>query len=258
MEWRDEGVVVGLRKHGETSVILDLLTIDHGRHLGVVRGGRSRRLRAVLQPGNALVATWRARLDDHLGTFVVEPLALRAGTLMEDARALHGLNYACALARLLAEREPHPGLHATLSALLGALGAPGGGPEAIVRFEIGLLADLGFGLDLDTCAVSGISDDLAYVSPRTGRAVSRAAGEAYRDRVLPLPAFIRSPLPDAGPALEDIAAAFTLTEHFLRRDLFEPRGLPLPDSRRFYLAAVLGAAADPAAQTGRSAVLVTP
>ena len=239
MEWRDEGLVVGVRKHGETSVILDLFTAERGRHAGLVQGGRSRRLRPLLQPGNSLVATWRARTEDQLGTLVVEPLRLRAGGMMGSARALHALNHLCALLRLFPEREAHPDLHEVVELMLERIDQSPLFPILLVRFELQVLADLGFGLDLARCGATGRTDDLAFVSPRTGRAITRDAGEPYRDRILPLPAVLQAPnVPDSAPAAE-IRAAFRLTEHFLQRDLFGPRGLAVPLDRLAYLSAAL-------------------
>lgn len=246
MDWRDEGVVIGVRRHGETSVILELLTLDRGRHLGMVLGGRSRRLRPLLQPGNTVLASWRARLDEHMGTFSVEASRMRAADLMGRARALHALNYLCILARLLPERDPHPGLYARFVHLLDGLsiGAPVSAP--LVRFELQALAELGFGLDLSCCAATGRRDDLIFVSPRSGRAVSREAGAPYRDRLLALPTFLvgddegdderHDPVGNA-----DLAAGFRLTEFFLTRDVFGARGLPLPEPRGAYLASALPA-----------------
>lgn len=237
MEWQEAGVVVGVRIHGETSVILEIFTAAHGRHVGIVPGGRSRRLRPVLQPGNIVLATWRARLEEQMGTFAVEPLRMRAGQAMQEAAALHALNHLSGLSRLLPERDPHPALHARLASLLEGLHAPAALAPHIVEFELALLADLGFGLDLECCAATGQRDDLAFVSPRTGRAVSRSAGEPYRDRILALPRFL------TGETVTEIADAeivtgFQLTEFFLRRDVFAPRGLPLPAARRAYLVKV--------------------
>ena len=241
MEWCDEGLVVGVRTHGETSVILDLFTPQRGRHLGMVLGGRSRRLRPLLQPGNGLLATWRARIDEHMGTYTVEALRMRAGQIMESASALHALNHLCALIRLLPERDPHPGLHERFEHMLDRLDDRQGLPPMLVRFELLLLSDLGFGLDLECCGATGVREDLAYVSPRTGRAVSRAAGAPYRDRILVLPGFLSADSEERSevPA-DDILDGFRLTEHFLKRDVFGPRGLSIPPDRQSYLEGVLG------------------
>lgn len=238
MEWQEPGVVIGVRKHGETSVILELFTARHGRHVGMVLGGRSRRLRPVLQAGNAVLSTWRARIEEQMGTFTVEPLQMRAGQIMQQAAALHALNHLCGLARLLPERDPHPDLHGRFTALLDGLDHPGRLAPRLVEFELALLADLGFGLDLERCAATGTTDDLAFVSPRTGRAVCRAAGEPYRDRIMLLPRFLVDDQDIVDIARTDVLSGFRLTEHFLRRDVFAPRGLALPEARCAYLAAV--------------------
>jgi DNA repair protein RecO (recombination protein O) len=238
VEWVDDGVVIGIRSHGETGVIAELLTREHGRHAGFVHGGRSRRLRPVLQPGNDVRVTWKGRGEDLLGTFTLEPLALRAARAMEAALALQGVNLICALARLLPEREPHPALHAVATALLDRIGDAGATPAEVVRFELMLLVELGYGLDLSCCAVTGTTEDLAYVSPRSGRAVTRAAGDPYRDRVFALPAFLASPGSGAGITTPDIVAGFGLTAHFLRREVLAPRGLALPDCRAAYIRAL--------------------
>jgi DNA repair protein RecO (recombination protein O) len=238
MEWRDEGLVIGVRRHGEHSAILEAMTRAHGRHLGLVRGGRSSRLAAALQPGNSLGLVWRARLDEHLGSFAVEPLRARAGRLMESALALAGIAWLGALVRLLPERDPHEAVYEALTLIVDRLDDARLAPALIALFEAQALRECGVGLDLSRCAATGTSEDLAYVSPRTGRAVSLAAGEAWRDRLFPLPAFLR-----AGDTLEapsgsgEIAKAFRITGHFLERDVFAPRGEPLPDSRRAFLAA---------------------
>ena len=237
MEWQDRGVVLGGRAYGETSVIVELLTAAHGRHLGLVQGGRSRRLRPVLQPGNAVTATWRARIDHHMGTFLVDGLKLRAARVMESAAALHAVNHLCGLARLLPEREPQPLLHGMLEAMMEGVDARDALPLQMVQFELAFLASLGFGLDLAACAATGTRHDLHYVSPKSGRAVSVGAAGIYADRLLPLPAFLRPDGAAAEISPEDLAAAFRLTDHFLTRDVFGPRHVPAPQSRRAYLAA---------------------
>src|SRR5271156_5400672 len=221
MEWRDEGIVIGLRRHGETSSIVEAMTRAHGRHMGLVRGGRSPRLGAALQPGHSLGLVWRAGLDEHRGAYHVEPLSLRAGRLLSSALALAGLGYLGALLRLLPERDPHEGLFDALAA----------------RFEARILSESGFALDLAACAATGAREDLIYVSPKSGRAVSASAGAPWRDRLLPLPAFLRPGVDAPTPDGADVADAFRLTGFFLDRDLFAPRGQPLPDSRRAFLAA---------------------
>src|SRR5262249_18055266 len=160
-----------------TSLIVEMLTRDHGRHLGLVRGGRSRRFQGILQPGNSVTATWRARLDQHLGALTVEPLVARAAGIIDSAGAIYGLQIVSALIRLLPEREAHPRLFHGLVAILDAFGDPLTAAALIAHFEVWLLEDLGFGLDLERCAVTGANDDLAYVSPKTGRAVTRSTGD---------------------------------------------------------------------------------
>ncbi len=192
MEWADRGLILGLKKHGESSVILELMTRAHGRHLGVVRGGRSKTMQPVLQAGNEVEAVWRARLEEHLGLYAVEAAILRTDALISSAQALHGVNLLGALLRLLPERDPHAALFERAQVLLGQLAGPLA-PALFVHFELALLAELGFGLDLDQCAATGSREDLIYVSPKSSRAVSRDAGAPWADRLLPLPAFIRAP-----------------------------------------------------------------
>jgi DNA repair protein RecO (recombination protein O) len=236
MQWIDEGIVLGVKRHGETSVILELMTHGHGRHLGLVRGGAGTRLRGVLQPGNALRATWRARLDEHLGHYAVEGLNLRAAGFFPAAHAVHGVTHLAALCRLLAEREPHTGIYDALDAILQSLDDANVAAPMIARFELDFLAELGFGLDLSSCAATGATDDLIYVSPRSGRAVSRGAGEAYRDKLMRLPAFLHS---EAEPeSANDLADAFALTGFFLDRHAFAPRGLALPEARAHFVTAL--------------------
>src|SRR6516165_1794452 len=184
MEWIDEGTVLGVKRHGETSIVLELMTRAHGRHLGLVRGGSGPRLRGILQPGNAVRATWRARLDEHLGLYLVEGASLRAAAFLTQPHALHGVS-------LLAEREPHSAIYEALAHILDRLDDAGAVAPMIARFELNFLAELGFGLDLAACAATGAKDDLVFVSPRSGRAVSRAAGEPYRDKLMRLPEFLR-------------------------------------------------------------------
>ena len=238
MEWRDEGLVIGIRRHGESSAIVEAMTRAHGRHLGLVRGGRSARLKAALQPGNTLGLVWRARLDEHLGAFSIEPLALRAGRLMESALALAGINYLGALTRVLPERDPHEAIYETLTLIADHLDDEALAAPLVARFEAQMLAECGFRLDLARCAATGTSEGLAYVSPRSGRAVSAEAGAPWRDRLLPLPAFLREGAGfEAQPSAEDVADGFRMTGFFLARDLFAARGEPLPDSRAAFLKA---------------------
>jgi DNA repair protein RecO (recombination protein O) len=237
MEWRDEGIVIGVRRHGETSTILEAMTRAHGRHLGLVRSGRSARLQGALQPGNSLGLVWRARLDEHLGAYAVEPLAMRAGRLIASGVALTGVVYLGALLRLLPERDPHESLFQALELIADHLDEAALAPALVARFEAQVLAECGFALDLERCAATGARDELIYVSPKSGRAVSASAGAPWRERLLPLPAFLRPGGAAPAPAAAEIADAFRLTGHFLERDLFAPRGLALPDARRAFLAA---------------------
>jgi DNA repair protein RecO (recombination protein O) len=246
MEWRDDGLIIGTRKHGETSVIVEAMTRAHGRHFGLVRGGRSKRMQPLLQPGNHAEFVWRARLDEHLGTFLVEPVKLRTACLMASAEALHAVCLVAALLRLGPERDPHPALYETAMRIAGGIDRPEILPPLIVRFEAKILAQMGFGLDLLTCAATGATNDLVYVSPKSGRAVSQAAGEPYKARLLPLPAFLRGEINAEVPPLADIWDGFRLTGFFLLRDLFGPRGQTLPEARGAYLAELekrLGSAA---------------
>ena len=228
MEWRDEGALIAMRLHGESAAIIEVFTAAHGRHAGVVRGGGSRRMAAMLQPGTQLQVHWQARLDEHLGTFVVEPLGSRAA-ILSDRLALAGLNSICALLHLaLPERDPHPALWVKTVALLDLLTA-GDWPPAYLRWELELLDELGFGLDLGSCAVTGSREDLAFVSPRTGRAVSRAAAGEWEARLLPLPPSLLGQGPTS-PA--ELVQGLALTGHFLNRGLqavlFDK---PLPEAR---------------------------
>jgi DNA repair protein RecO (recombination protein O) len=245
VDWTDEGVVLGTRRHGEASVILEVMTRDHGRHLGLVRGGGGSRLRAVLQPGNSVRVVWRARLDEHLGHYAVEGLRLRAASVLAIPYAVYGVTHLAALCRLLPERDPHPGVHDALTAILEQMDASAA--VRIVQFELMLLAELGFGLELDACAATGTRADLIYVSPKSGRAVSAQAGEPWRDRLLPLPGFLNGEGGRA-PTQQELADGFALTGFFLASRVFEPRGLPPSDARAGFVAAVLRARASIAAQ----------
>ena len=234
MEWRDQGILLSVRRHGESAAIAEVFTPGHGRHAGVVRGGTSRKLAPVLQPGAQLDITWKARLQEHMGGFAVEPLRSRSAQVMGDRMALAGLNTVTALLCFsLPEREPHPALYQRTEALLDLLGQSEIWPLAYLHWEVALLEDLGFGLDLGACAVTGATEGLAYVSPRTGRAVTRAGAGDYADRLLPLPPCLlrQGDAPDT-----EIAQGFRLTGYFLTEHLAPDLGRkPLPEARQRFV-----------------------
>lgn len=223
MEWSGRGVVLTTRKHGENDIILEAMTLEHGRHLGLVRGGRSKRQRPVLQPGNEVSLTWKARLSDHLGLFQVEGDRLRAGELMASSVGLTAVQHLAFLTRLLPERHPYPRLYHALSVMLDHLEDPEAAAALVIRYELELLKDLGLGLDLTACAATGTREDLAYVSPKSARAVSRDAGRPYHDRLLPLPSFLLEGQRQQGSELTwaDVRQGFELTSFFLNRHLQE-------------------------------------
>lgn len=229
MEWRDEGTLLSMRRHGESAAIIEVFTAAHGRHAGVVRGGASRKVAPLLQPGNLIAVMWRARLDDHLGVYTVEPLRSRA-ELMADRLALAGMNAICAMLHVaLAEREPHPVLYAQTLGLLDALSGAGEWPARYLRWEMLLLEETGFGLDLTRCAVTGAREDLTYVSPRTGRAVSRAGAGDWAEKLLPLPQGLMGQGPVSG---EELRQGLAITGHFLAREVAGLRHNPLlPEAR---------------------------
>ncbi|MCJ9747013.1 DNA repair protein RecO [Neorhizobium sp. SHOUNA12A] len=250
MQWQDEAIIIGVKRHGETSVIAELMTRDRGRHLGLVRSGRSRVMQPVLQAGNRVEAVWRARLDEHLGEFKLEPIRLRAAKLMETATAVYGVQAMGALLRLLPERDPHPHLFEALDIILDAFDDPSDAGELFVRFELAVLNDLGFGLDLTECAATGGRENLVYVSPKTGRAVSREAGMPYADRMLALPGFLSEGAASAADR-DSMAEAFRLTGYFLHRHVYEPRGLTENAARDGFVQAALKALSkDTERQTG--------
>jgi DNA repair protein RecO (recombination protein O) len=229
MDWSDEGIFLSGRPLGESGLIAEILTLEHGRHLGLVRGGRSRRIRPTLQPGNMVRVTWRARLSEHLGGFNVELMEANGARVLDDPRALAAIGTLGELVKLLPERDPHPELYATTLHLLRSFGEPDIWPALLVYWEYQLLQELGFGLDLSVCAATGVLEDLIFVSPRSGRAVSREAGAPYGDKLLALPGFL---LDETAPLREtDIAAGFALTGFFLERDVLEPHGMKLPSAR---------------------------
>lgn len=240
MEFTEEAFVLSARAHGDTGAVVDLLTEDHGRRAAYVAGGASRKMKPFLQAGARVVADYRARTSDHLGSARLEPIGEGPSALFDDPLALTGLAAAAAVAQgALPEREPHPGVFLAFEALMAAFALPEVWPAIFVRFEMGLLEDLGFGLDLSRCAATGTVDDLIYVSPRTGRAVSRDAGAPYADKMLALPPFLLGA--QAGLMEGDIRAGFELTGHFLEQFVFHPQNRPLPPARVWLLEKLAGA-----------------
>lgn len=238
MQWNDQAIILGVRRHGETSVIVEVMTRMRGRHLGLARNGRSRSMQPVLQPGNLVDVTWRARLDEHLGQFQIEPVNFRAAMLMESAAAVYGVQALASLLRLLPERDPHPHLFEALNVIVDHLNEPAAAGELYVRFELAVLDDLGFGLDLSECAATGTRDELVYVSPKSGRAVSRLAGQAWADKMLPLPEFLKEGTRLAANR-QTLAEAFRLSAFFLHRHVYEPRGMEPGTAREGFVQAVL-------------------
>ena len=234
MDWRDQGILLAVRRHGETSAIIEVFTESHGRHAGVVRGGTSRKLAPILQPGAQLDVSWRARLEDHIGTFQVEPIRSRAAAVMGSRLALAGLNAVSGLLSFcLPEREVHARLYQRTEPLMNLLGQDDLWPLAYLRWELALLDEMGFGLDLGRCAVTGSSEDLVYVSPKTGRAVSSAGAGEWADRLLPLTQAMlgRGDAPD-----DEIAKGFETTGYFLRNKLAQDLvHRPLPEARQRFV-----------------------
>lgn len=243
MEWKDEGIILGVRRHGESSVIVEAMTAFHGRHMGLVRGGRSARMRAILQPGNSVHLTWRARLDEHLGTYAIDADRLRAASLMNTQIGLYGLQLLAAHLRLLPERDPHKTMYEAALVILENLDEPDKAAHLLIRFELALLDELGFGLDLAKCASTGQRSNLIFVSPKTGKAVSRDAGMPWSDKLLSLPPFLA---PDAkgsssSSSRQDMDAGFRLAQYFLDRHVWGPRGIRPPDEREGFVKATMKA-----------------
>jgi DNA repair protein RecO (recombination protein O) len=230
MEWRDHGILLSSRRHGETAVIIDVFTEDHGRHAGIVHGGASRKKAPVLQPGAQLDLLWRARLEDHLGSYQAEPLRSRAAAALSGRMALAGLNAVTALLGFcLPERNPYPELYKQTEQLLDLLGQDEIWPLAYLRWEMALLQDMGFGLDLSACAVSGRNEDLAFISPKTGRAVSRQEAGQWVNRLLPLPPVLRG---EGSAPDHEVAEGLRTTGFFLGERLAPSLGnRPLPEAR---------------------------
>jgi DNA repair protein RecO (recombination protein O) len=234
MEFDDEAFVLSARAHGESGAIVDLLTAERGRYAAHVAGGASRKMRPFLQAGARVLVKWRARTSEQLGSAQLEPVGEGPSSLFDDPLALAGLSAAAAVAAgALPEREPHPGAFEAFDALVAAFAHPEVWPAVFVRFEAGLLQELGFGLDLTRCAATGTMDDLAYVSPRTGRAVSRGAGEPYRERLLRLPPFLCAAQNRLQPG--DVGDGLELTGRFLESFVFAPLNRPLPAARVWLL-----------------------
>jgi DNA repair protein RecO (recombination protein O) len=230
MRWSDDGIFLSGRPHGETSVIANIFTRANGRTPGLVKGGRSRRLRPLLQTANGLHVDWRARLDDQLGVYTVELTEPTAARILDDKIALAGANSLVSLLQVLPERDPHPKLYDALVQCLAQAGSPAF-PAAVTRFELTLLDELGFGLNLSKCAATGHSANLIYVSPRSGQAVSEAAGAPYHDKLLPLPAFLLEETAQAIPARREVARGLAMTGHFLNAHVFAETGKSMPKAR---------------------------
>ncbi|GAB4364208.1 MAG: DNA repair protein RecO [Kiloniellaceae bacterium] len=229
MKWDDEAIVLSVRPHGETATIVQLLTRRHGRHAGLVRGGQGARLRGIYQAGNRVSASWSGRLPEHLGTLDCELEVSYAARVLDDSARLAALSAAAAVCEgAMPEREPHPACFEGLQALLEALEGEHWA-EVYVRWELAFLAELGFGLDLSACAAGGDNDHLAYVSPRSGRAVSLSAGAPYKGKLLPLPGFLVG-RGEGGRA--EVAQGLALTGFFLERHLFHPHDKSLPPARQ--------------------------
>ena len=233
MEWRDNGIILSVRPHGESAAIVDLLTRNKGRHSGMVRGGMSKRMRGLIQPGNEVHAVWRARLEDHLGNYTLDADRVHIGDLLDQPAPLAALTSACALSvALLPEREAHEAAYDGLRVLLETLsiGDVTVWPMIYLEWEMGILKELGFGLDLSACAATGVTEELVYVSPKTGRAVSREAGFPYHDKLLTLPQFLLHHRAEEN--WSELARGFDLTAFFLERFLEGHGGKDLPDARR--------------------------
>lgn len=239
MEWQDQGLVLSTRRHGERDAILEVMTAAHGRHLGLVRGGKSSRQAPALQPGNRVQLTWRARLEDHLGQFSAETLESRAGLVLTDVLALQTVTHLALLIRLLPERAPHRAVFEAADAICALLGRADLLGPVLVRFELMILSELGFGLDLSCCAATGTHENLVFVSPKSGRAVSAEAGQPWADKMLNLPDFLLRNAPVQPESDRLVVEGFSLTGYFLERHLFGPRGLAHAGGRSQLIASLL-------------------
>lgn len=234
MEWQGTGVIISVRKHGETSTIVDVLTESHGRHAGLVRGGAGRKLAPILQPGTQVDVEWRARLEEHLGNYNIEPIQSRAA-ILSDRLALSAMGSICALVNFaFPERLALPRLYVATINLFDQMAAGRAWLSDYALWEYAVLEELGYGLDLDSCAATGVMQDLIYVSPKSGRAVSREAGAKWADRMLPLPRFLRAQT--ASKEASEVLDALKTTGYFLERRLAPALGnRPLPDARGRFL-----------------------
>ena len=230
MQWEAEALILSVRSHGESSAIIDVFSRDYGRFGGLVRGGNSRRQRPILQPGNMITANWRARLSEHLGTMTIDAGRAYAAAAMSEPISLAGLSSLCALMQVTAERQAYPRLYDTVQVVLNGLDKADIWLPLLARFELALLEETGFGLDLSCCAATGVIEDLAYVSPRSGRAVSREAAQPYLDKMFVLPQFLLDPSESAEP--EDVIHALTLSGHFLERRVYLPNNIKMPPARQ--------------------------
>lgn len=230
MQWTADALIIDCRPHGESSAIIDVFSRQHGRYMGLVRGGNSRRLRPILQPGNMAQVTWRARLSEHLGTMTLDAGRAYAAEALSDPLLLSGVSSMCAMLQVTSERQAHPRLYDTVMVLLEELGEAEVWLPLLVRFEMALLEEVGFGLDLSCCAATGVTTELTHVSPRSGRAVSLTAAQPYLDQLFDLPNFLLNAQAEA--PLGEILAGFTLTGHFLERRVYLPNQLVLPPARQ--------------------------
>ncbi len=237
MDWHDDGIVLSAKRHGETSAIVTVLTREHGAHAGLVKGGFAKRHRVTIEPGNRVHAKWRARLAEHLGNYTLETTHAHGAALMHDADRLAAMSAALSVARAaLPEREPHPAMLGALEAFLDALEHSDIAPDAAawgqvyVRWELGLLSELGFRLDLSHCASTGATEDLVWVSPKSGRAVCAEAGKPYEAQLLELPGFLQ---PEGGgdASIKAVVKGLKLSGYFLERHLFAPHDRHMPQAR---------------------------
>jgi len=227
MDWNEAGILMSIQPHGESGLVAQMFTQSYGRHAGFVSGGNGRRQKPLFQPGNYLQVSWRGRLSEHLGNFTCEPLGLRASDFLDDPLRLGALNAAMTLlATTLPEREPHPNLYDATLAWLEGLSGPYWG-ETLVLLEVRLLDVLGFGLDLSSCAATGLTEELDYVSPRSGRAVSREAAEPYKDKLLKLPGFL---VGRQHTDLQSVYDGLQMTGYFFEKYIFHAQNKPLPEA----------------------------